>query len=251
MTSSKSEASTPPHSDPDNQVHTLFKQWDLYSRIIAANWMRHREIIEQLQIILADVHSPLNVLDLGCGDGYLAFHGLAKLPMNSFTGVDLSDDALKRLTCRGPFGNQNHSVSPQTICGDILSTCLKLDAASFDVTLASYAIHHFETADKSQILNHIYRTLRPQGLFVWVDIARQPEETRQQFIDRLTTWIVSDWECLTLTERNDSANHISESDYPESEQTMLQLARDAGLIPLTQLLKDDFYVSWVFQRIER
>jgi len=256
MSTSKSDSPPQLPNDPSvsndhhSNVHTIFKQWDLYSRIINANWMRHREIIECLQTEFSGSIPSQRILDLGSGDGYLAYHGLMKSPVQSFTGVDLSEDALKKLLSRGKFGDTNHSVFPQTICGDILAVSTQLASASYDMILASYAIHHLDTAHKKILLAQIKRLLSPRGYFIWVDLARRSDETRLQYIHRISTWIISDWDCLTTEEKHDSATHVAESDFPESEETMLLFAREAGLLPIKQLLKDDYYVSWLFQRPE-
>ncbi len=246
---SPAQLSTGPNN-PGSNAHTIFKQWDLYSRIINANWMRHREIVERLQAEFSGSIASQRILDLGSGDGCLAYHGLMKCPVRSFTGVDLSEDALQRLISRGKFGDSNHNESPQTICGDILSVSTQLESASYDMILASYAIHHLDTAHKQLLLAQITRLLSPRGCFIWVDLAHRSDETRSQYINRISTWIVSDWDCLTTEEKHDSATHVAESDFPESEESMLRLAREAGLLPIKSLLKDDFYVSWLFQTPE-
>lgn len=237
-----------------DQIHAgqLFQQFDLYSRIIMANWMRHREFLDGVESLLRRVTSaPLRILDLGCGDGYLAAIAFRNRKILSYAAVDLSRDALDRLLARGPIGLQHQSMTvPEIHCCDIQSALDALAPASSDIILASYSLHHFDDETKRCVLGKIRRGLSENGLFIWIDVARLENESRDSYIGRITDWIKQDWDCLSEAERAASVQHVIESDFPETEEGMLQLARSHELKPFERLYWDDFYGGWAFSAIE-
>ena len=108
--------------------------------------------------VAADIAAKLGqrrcqILDVGCGAGFLANH-LGAVG-HDVTGLDLSDDALA-VAARHDSG---HTVHYQR--GDALS--LPFANASFDVVCAMDFLEHLERPE--QAIAEAARVLRPSGLF--------------------------------------------------------------------------------------
>ena len=58
------------------EVQAIFERWTLYEKVIRSNYMRHQEMIRVIQQAVRQIDQPLRVLDLGCGDGWMASQGL-------------------------------------------------------------------------------------------------------------------------------------------------------------------------------
>ncbi len=71
---------TPPDPRPNSaplEGLEIFQQWDMYDRIVHGNWMRHRELWTAIDQTIADHGHAIKVLDVGSGDGAMAFGGLS------------------------------------------------------------------------------------------------------------------------------------------------------------------------------
>lgn len=66
------EAPESMESGNSEPVRELFEQWELYDAIIQHDYMRHQSLSEAIAATCASQWS--GVLDLGCGDDWLAWH---------------------------------------------------------------------------------------------------------------------------------------------------------------------------------
>jgi hypothetical protein len=69
-------------------------------------------------------------------------------------------------------------------------------------------------------LNH---DLSPNGVFVWIDIARFDREDRPGFIARIEQEIQSRWIPMPSEHRHDAIEHIRNYDFPEQESWMIDI----------------------------
>jgi len=213
---------TDPQSFEIFQSVEIFHSWDLYDNIVHNNWMMHRQMASVIQKVALEISATqntnpqLHVLDLGCGDGAMARNGLKDCPVEKYVGVDLSQDALMHLETRQGLG-----PNVQVLRGDIATSIEELPPEAFDLVLASYSLHHFESAQKKAILQQIRRLLSPNGVFVWIDIARFDREDRSGFIARIEQEIQSRWIPMPSEHRHDAIEHIRNYDFPEQESWMI------------------------------
>jgi ubiquinone/menaquinone biosynthesis C-methylase UbiE len=103
-----------------------------------------------------------NLLDIGCGPGFLMAEILRKYPALSVTGLDISEDMLKLAAQNLPVGRVN------LLPGD--AAALPLPDSSMDFIVSSASLHHWE--DAPAVFREIHRVLRPDGRFLVMDFRR-------------------------------------------------------------------------------
>lgn len=125
---------------------------------------------------LGELLPPLDVVDIGCGDGYLALE--ASRWARHVTGVDRSEDVLeyaKTLAAKRQITNVDWRK------GDL--SRLPLKDASHDVALLSQSLHH--ASDPERAIAEAVRVLRPSGRLLLMDLkAHDQGWVRSRFGDR-------------------------------------------------------------------
>ena len=110
---------------------------------------------------------PLDVADIGCGEGYLTVETARWA--RSVTGIDRSDEVLERARA---LAARRHVGNVQWKKGDLAH--LPLHDASVDVALLSQALHH--AVDPDEALAEVARVLRPRGRLVVLDLRRHDQK---------------------------------------------------------------------------
>jgi ubiquinone/menaquinone biosynthesis C-methylase UbiE len=137
---------------PHSQAHARFCE-----QVYGKNLCQHGLADDaQLQILLDTLQlSPgTNVLDLGCGNGHLSAY-LAELTGASFTGVDLSDEAIRQARSRAADNAQRVTFYRANMSD------LPFAPHFFDVAISIDAMYF--VADISVVLKQLQRVTRPGG----------------------------------------------------------------------------------------
>jgi ArsR family transcriptional regulator len=125
---------------------------------------------------LGELLPPLDVVDIGCGDGSIALE-LARWARR-VTGIDRSDDVLERAKARA---GRRQATNVEWKKGDL--TRLPLRDASMDVALLSQSLHHAN--DPERAVGEAARVLRPGGRIVILDLKTHEQLwVRARFGDR-------------------------------------------------------------------
>ena len=108
------------------------------------------------------LHSGVDVADIGCGSGHAVNVMARAFPASRFTGIDFSDEGLAVGRAEADrLGLQN-------------ATFLARDVAALDITEAFDVITAFDAihdqAQPAEVLANIHRALRPGGVLLMVDI---------------------------------------------------------------------------------
>ncbi|MCC9605816.1 class I SAM-dependent methyltransferase [Blastopirellula sp. JC732] len=228
--------------DAIDSVKALFEQWELYDAVIQHDYMQHQTLAAAIQQYAAAKQLAGRALDLGCGDSYLAARALGELPLTEYAGVDLSESALQRAKERWA-----ESPIPATFSQSDFATYLPDQAAaSFDLVLGSYSIHHFSPERKEWLLGEIRRVLKPTGSFIWSDIVCCEGQTYTACIDQLAIAMRSEWNQLTSRQLDIAIEHIRASDFPETEAWMIEKSAAAGLRFDAKLMEKPHFSAYAF-----
>jgi ArsR family transcriptional regulator len=119
---------------------------------------------------------PLEVVDIGCGDGYLAIEAASWA--KQVIGVDRSDEVLERARA---LAARRRVTNVEWRKGDLAR--LPLRDASLDVALLSQALHHAN--DPERAITEATRVLRPGGRLLILDLKAHTQSwVKQRFGDR-------------------------------------------------------------------
>jgi ubiquinone/menaquinone biosynthesis C-methylase UbiE len=195
------------------------EQWKVYQKILDNNYMGHHEIYSVLEkFLLSYFQQPLKMLDLGCGDASFSAQALLNSTITSYQGIDLSIPALEiakdnmgKIQCDTTFTQGNFS--------ELIPELMLTQRHSFDAILCSFALHHLSLEEKDLIISQIKELLTFNGVFILIDVFRQAAEDRETYLRRYLQSVRQDWSLLTSQEYLLLENHISTSDFPETQQT--------------------------------
>ncbi|HEX8867475.1 MAG TPA: class I SAM-dependent methyltransferase [Lentzea sp.] len=137
------------HGGASGAIHQA-RAYELLSSLVFAG--TRRRIFGRL-VELAEVGAGDEVLDVGCGPGYLT--SLAAQAGARAVGVDVAPEMVAEATRKRAGGNCTFAL------GEAQS--LELPDESFDVVLSSLAIHHIPEDARAQAFAEMFRVLRPGG----------------------------------------------------------------------------------------
>ena len=227
---------------PFARVKEVFEQWAMYDAVVQADYMRHAELVAALAAWARKSDRPLRIVDLGCGDAWLAIHAFRDAQVDQYRGVDVSESAVER-------AREHVAIWPdraEVFAGNLAEFLSGLPAESANVVLASYSLHHFLSDAKIAIIAQCDRVLTTGGTFIWIDAVRRDDEMREAYIDRLTHTMQHDWPALTEDQRARACAHVRESDFPETGRWIREHVEQAGLRLGQTILSDEFFDGWMF-----
>ena len=134
---------------------------------------------------------PVNVMDLGCGNGALTMELLKEDNTINSTLIDGSlemlENAMENLS---DYHNMNfiHKTFQELLengskGNDILS-------GGFDFIVSSLAIHHLHTEEKKSLLQYLYNHLESGGFFLNIETVKAPTDVLESWYRVLwSEWI--------------------------------------------------------------
>ena len=225
------------------RVKETFDTWSMYQAVVDAGYMYHAELVATLAAWAAKQPEPLHIIDLGCGDSWLATHAFKNANVASYHGVDVSDASA--------LAHANIAIWPgraDVVAGNLADFLHARPDNSANLILGSYSIHHFSTEAKIDIINHCHRVLTPDGTLIWIDAVRRDDESHDAYIARLTNTMAHDWTALNADQRDKACTHVRECDFPETAAWMLSHVEAAGFRPASTILSHDFFRGWAFSK---
>lgn len=209
----------------------FFHVWDTYAKVVAANYMFHREIGEGIKAMLAAQFdgAPISIIDLGCGDAATFAPLLEGRAVESYRGADLSEAALalakENLSRLGCPVELDHT--------DMMSELEEAPPA--DVINVSFALHHLTTEQKAEFLRLAAKKLAPGGVLLLTDVMREEGQSLPDYLSTYMGWLRRSMVTLSDSEKDAICDHILNNDLPEMASVLKAQAADAGLRALPMI----------------
>ncbi len=223
----------------DVSVSDFFNHWEVYRAVIDGDCMEHSVIYPLVHQILTRRSEPFTILDLGCGDAAGTGPALQGTAAARYVGVDAAAQALD-FAARTLDGS---GLDVDLRVQDMLEMIETTDE-SFDVILASFALHHFPAEQKREFLRSVRDRLAPGGELLLVDVVRRDGETRNGYLTRYEG-MVRAWP-MDADVQDRIIAHVTSFDFPEEVSTLGEWAPDLGYDPAVEFYRggSDTQAGW-------
>ncbi len=217
------------------KVDPLFDEWRAYQKMLEHDHMYHRALFGRLKLeIQQRFCDSLAILDLGCGDVSPIRPLLETLPVHRYFGIDQSETALSHAEAR----LSSLDIQYRLHTGDLHETLQSVNEG-FDVVVASFSLHHLETARaKQQVLAACHRVLKPAGMVAIIDVFKTEGERRESYLSRWVDFAKKSYLSLDPEEVASLVEHVHANDFPEALSTYQSIGRAAGFDNFAVLMQD-------------
>lgn len=219
--------------------HIFNQHWAIYQKILQHDYMGHQAVFGLLEASLVKGFSnrQLDLLDIGCGDAQTLGSFLKTSNIRSYTGIDLSKEALElvpnnvgALNCDIGLMNMDFVAAIDQLVED--------KTGQFDVIFSGFALHHVQDDTKALLFAKIKQLLKPHGRFYLIDVYQQEGESRAAYLDRYLAPTLTHWHALDEQETDLLNVHVRSSDYPSTRTRLIKMAHEAGFATCECLLED-------------
>ena len=176
------------------------------------------------------------MLDLGCGDACFTSKALLNTNVALYHGIDLSTPALE-IAKENMVIIQCDTTFTEGDFSQLLFELGQDKENKFDVILISFALHHLHLGEKDYF-GQLKSLLASDGVFVLIDIVLKAQEDRESYIRRYLDGVQKYWSLLSPQEYSMVDNHISSSDFPETQQILQEISQKSGFSRIDCLYKD-------------
>lgn len=213
----------------------LFDEWRTYQKLLENDYLGHAGFFQRLKLeIQRCFDGPISILDLGCGDVSPILSLLHDLNVSNYCGVDKTDTAL----VKAEANLASLGIPSQLYAGDLLDALPTL-RGQYDLIVASFSLHHLQTAvEKGQVLKKCLPLLKPAGLVAIIDAFHAEDEVRDDYVNRWIAFVKDTYTALDSHELEQLFEHTRNCDFPESLSTYRALAKEAGYRGFNTLLHD-------------
>lgn len=223
----------------------FIQNWEIYQKIIRANYMKHQELGDHVQQYLFQFAKtkPIKLLDIGCGDAHQISNQLQAFEILYYKGYDLSEQAIE-------FAKRNTEKLNTTVSFETgrMEELIKVDQNVYTILYSSFAIHHLTDEIKCKFIHNCYQKLENEGIFILIDIKRQPGQTTEDYKKSYTNWILNDWEELNEKEKKAIIDHLNTCDIPVETSTYISFANKAGFNFIKEIDIDPRHTLLLFSK---
>ena len=203
-----------------------------YQKVVAANYMAHREVYDLLNRVL-QAHAPDDFVfvDLACGTAPGSAAALTNTKVGRYIGIDISQpsldvakEALAPLQCKVDLRCQDFVDAIDDWAGPL------------DVVWIGQSLHHLRTArDKGAFMQKVQSLLSRDGLFlIWEPTCLEGED-REGWMERFRA-MRPYWSAISDEEFAAFESHHRASDYAESAASWMGMAKAAGFERTDELM---------------
>lgn len=231
-----------PSIDP---TQIFIRNWEIYQKIIQANYMKHKELGQYVQdyLTIFATDKPIHLLDMGCGDAQQIATQLINFNIISYTGYDLSEQAIS--FAKKNTEKLNTQVSIHT---GRMEELIKQDSKTYNILYSSFAIHHLTDQLKKDFISDCFTRLENDGLFILIDIKRQPGQSTEEYKKSYTNWILNEWPVLNTEEKTAIIDHLNTCDIPVETSTYINFANEAGFNFIKEIDIDPRHTLLLFSK---
>lgn len=221
--------------EPNTPLGNLFEDWLLSQNIVARNYLHHHEIIKALfGWSVTRGRDGMRVLDLGCGDAYVAKKAFKQFENIQYYGIDFSSHALN--VARANFQSINWSV--ELLEGNITKMIQQLHGP-FDLVIAGYSLHYLTEEQQANALDQIRLVLSPNGTLMVYDLIPRKNERIKSYLDRFLADAVSQWSLLEPEQVDSLTKHIQQSAHPMDQTRWHMNAMSSSLGKAELIYRDE------------
>ena len=191
-----------------------------------------------------------DILDVGTMEGdFISTLMKVLRNYNSFTGIDISEDDLKK-------AQEQLKDAPVNFVAMNAET-MTLPENQFDTVCISYSIHHLENINT--VLAEMYRVLKPGGHFIIQEMYSDGEQTAAQVVDmdvhhldvKIDSLLgVPHFETLTRQKMRDLVNNVGLSDVDVLESSWAVKCLFCGDLKECQNPKRADNIDFVIKQID-
>lgn len=213
----------------------FIRNWNVYRKVVAADYMNHAAIGEKIKEALAGINTPLRVLDAGCGDATVTLGLLKGKQIAMYTGIDLSAPALELAAAA-----LQEEWIPYALEEGAIEERIPAYEGECDLLHMSFVLHHLPDVLKEKVVYHCAAKLKSGGLLILVDAYRKAGQTREAYLDTYMQRL-NGWTLLTPEEKADVETHIRSFDFPALLTEMKQWLNAAGFTITTTAINDEHH----------
>jgi len=162
---------------------------------------RREQLAVMIESIPFDREAPIEVLDLGCGDGVLLDAVLEAFPnAAAAVALDASPSMLERASERLAARSDN----VRFVCADMGTRdwLRELPSGSgFHVVVSGFAIHHLDDDRKRELFGEVFEITSSPGVFVNIEHVRSASPRGEQLFER--------WYSAHLADRAEHAEGVT------------------------------------------
>ena len=229
----------------DQSVILFNKNWQLYKKVIDANYMHHALFQRLIGEALRQMgeRGPLRFLDLGCGDASQLIDHLQELDVDTYVGYDLSNTALALAK-----ENLTFMAGKTMFVDGRMEELLAEDENMYDIIHTSFAVHHLDDDMKAAMIRMASERLAPGGLLIYVDVFRQDDIGRAEYIEEYCGHMDVHWSLLSGDEKQSIRDHVTQFDFPSIVGLILAHARSSGLENMAMHTNDETHCFLCFKK---
>ncbi len=135
-----------------------------------------------LEVVKHFVKEPQLIMDLGCGNGFLAEILLRTYPTAKAMCMDHSAPMIEQ----AKVNMEKFEKRCEIILADFSKKItMYAEPNSVDIIVSGYAIHHLPHAMKKTLYKEIYHLLKPGGIFINVEHTASATTELEQLYDKL------------------------------------------------------------------
>jgi SAM-dependent methyltransferase len=186
---------------------------------------------------------PLRFLDLGCGDASQLIDHLQELDVDTYVGCDLSHTALALAK-----ENLSFMAGKTRFVEGRMEELLAEDENMYDIIHTSFAVHHLDDDMKAAMIRMASERLAPGGLLIYVDVFRQDDIGRAEYIEEYCGHMDVHWSLLSGDEKQSIRDHVTQFDFPSIVGLILAHARSSGLENMAMHTNDETHCFLCFKK---